>query len=251
MSKESVKRVEEYIARRKKSRGIDIEHVHGFDVGPDCGVELLLSDIEAIISAAAPQVVADEPTMINGRFYYTAEQMRAALATAPVQPVAVPDGDPRPLFGRKLADLEQRGYEVIGRILHKGGQYALFDSSCRWLEKAQYQRLMHEQDGSLFAAPAAQGDAIRKVEVDDQGPLGVVTKTTYALANAQDARDAERLEFIESGTFDLRCYNDHDDDVYWNVIEHHMAAPIEREIGWGNTARQAIDAAIATKAVKS
>lgn len=35
--------------------------------------------------AAAPQVVADEPTMINGRFYYTAEQMRAALAAAPVQ----------------------------------------------------------------------------------------------------------------------------------------------------------------------
>ena len=63
-----------------------------------------------------------------------------------------------------------------------------------------------------------------------------------------DAKDADRLEFIESGTFDLRCYNDHDDDVYWNVIEHHMAAPIEREIGWGNTARQAIDAAIAAKA---
>lgn len=84
---------------------------------------------------------------------------RKADDAAPVYPVAVPDGDPRPLFDRKLADLEQRGYEVIGRILHKDGQYALFDSSCRWLEKAQYQRLMHEQDGSLFAAPAAQGDS--------------------------------------------------------------------------------------------
>jgi len=66
MSKESVKRVEEYIARRKKSRGIDVEHVHSFDVGPDCGVELLLSDIEAILSAAAPQVVADEQKKQDG-----------------------------------------------------------------------------------------------------------------------------------------------------------------------------------------
>ncbi|WP_290872075.1 hypothetical protein [Aquabacterium sp.] len=64
-----------------------------------------------------------------------------------------------PLFDRKLADLEQRGYEVIGRILHKEGQYALFDSSCRWLTKPQYQRLMHEQDGSLFADKQPAADA--------------------------------------------------------------------------------------------
>jgi hypothetical protein len=77
---------------------------------------------------------------------------------------------PAPLFDRKLADLEQRGYAVIGRILHKDGQYALFDSSCRWLTKPQYQRLMHEQDGSLFSAPAvAEGwrdltqDEVRKI----------------------------------------------------------------------------------------
>lgn len=58
---------------------------------------------------------------------------------------------PESLFDRKLANLEERGYEVIGRILHKDGQYALFDSSCRWLTKPQYLRLMHEQDGSLFS----------------------------------------------------------------------------------------------------
>jgi hypothetical protein len=62
---------------------------------------------------------------------------------------------PASLFDRKLLDLEQRGYTVIGRILHKDGQYALFDSSCRWLTRPQYQRLMHEQDGSLFAQPVA------------------------------------------------------------------------------------------------
>lgn len=71
----------------------------------------------------------------------------------------VQPADPRPLFGRKLADLQQRGYEVIGRILHKNGEYALFDSSCRWLTTPQYQRLMHEQDGSLFAQPAERSDS--------------------------------------------------------------------------------------------
>ena len=79
---------------------------------------------------------------------------RAALGsqdTAP--PAAVPAPSPVPLFDRKLADLEQRGYQVIGRILHKDGEYALFDSSCRWLTTPQYQRLMHEQDGSLFSTP--------------------------------------------------------------------------------------------------
>jgi hypothetical protein len=80
---------------------------------------------------------------------------KALLAAAP-QPPAVKEAAPRSLFDRKLADLQQRGYEVIGRILHKNGQYALFDSSCRWLTRPQYMRLMHEQDGSLFAPPLGQ-----------------------------------------------------------------------------------------------
>ncbi|KQQ32010.1 hypothetical protein ASF61_16890 [Duganella sp. Leaf126] len=50
----------------------------------------------------------------------------------------------------KLAQLLQRGHAVIGHILHKDGQYVLLDGSCRWLTKPHYQRLMHEQDGSLF-----------------------------------------------------------------------------------------------------
>lgn len=76
------------------------------------------------------------------------------------------------LFNRKLVDLESRGYEVIGRILHKEGQYALFDSSCRWLSKEQYQRLMHEQDGSLFA-PRAQPDSERDAALADEQILAL------------------------------------------------------------------------------
>ncbi len=61
--------------------------------------------------------------------------------------------------------------------------------------------------------------------------------------------DTQRLDFIESGTVDLRCHDaptpgGDDADVFWTVVEHHMAKPHEREIGWGNNAREAIDAAI-------
>lgn len=133
-----------------------------------------------IDSAAAPQVQAyrNDPVvqgMADCMDMVRQELIEAGVIGIDVAPMFIanavvaklgamvrpmPDGDPRPLFDRKLADLEQRGYEVIGRILHKDGQYALFDSSCRWLEKAQYQRLMHEQNGSLFAAPVAQSDVI-------------------------------------------------------------------------------------------
>lgn len=75
------------------------------------------------------------------------------------------DASPLSLFARKLAYLRQRGHEVIGHILHKDGQYALFDSSCRWLTQPQYQRLMHEQNGSLFAtASPAQAQTVADSE---------------------------------------------------------------------------------------
>jgi len=52
-------RVSAYIQRRKKARGLDIESIHGFDVSPTEGVELLLSDLETLL-AAAPSPEAQE-----------------------------------------------------------------------------------------------------------------------------------------------------------------------------------------------
>lgn len=110
-------------------------------------------------------------------------------------------------------------------------------------------KLKHERDTlAQGIADAALKAGIWDGEVPLSGPhlLMMVNDMAGCIAAPvaqQDAIDAARIDFIENNT----CYNDHDDDVYWNVIEHHMAAPIEREIGWGNTARQAIDAARATK----
>lgn len=57
-------------------------------------------------------------------------------------------------------------------------------------------------------------------------------------------KDGERLDWIESEIDDLRAVETGEDDYQWVVISHHMAKPHEREVGRGNSARNAIDRAI-------
>ncbi len=64
--------------------------------------------------------------------------------------------------------------------------------------------------------------------------------------------DSEKLDFLDSEFLDLRCISISngdagDADVMWVVIQHHMAAPKEREVGRGATARKAILDAIQRK----
>ena len=51
-------RVSAYIQRRKNARKIDIESIHAFDMSPEGGIELLLSDLEALLAAAPSQQAA-------------------------------------------------------------------------------------------------------------------------------------------------------------------------------------------------
>lgn len=232
------------------------------------------------MSAAAPQVVADErelpplPEMASAADLayvmqtpedwdadyrstwqelqvesYNKRQWRRyalelrALASAPVQPVAVP-------HGWKIVPAEPSD-----AMQAAGAQAIRIDTTAInkiWTGNAVFRAMI----AAAPAAPAAQGDVKdEKAELVRSGlTLMVNLKTVKDELEALkgDAKDAERLEFIENGTVDLRCHSaptgGDDFDIYWNVIEHHMAEPNEREIGWGNTARQAIDAAIATKA---
>lgn len=64
---EALERIAAYIERRKKSRGLDIEHVHGFDLGPNEGVELLLSDIETIVAHTRASDGAQEYVIFGGK----------------------------------------------------------------------------------------------------------------------------------------------------------------------------------------
>ena len=45
-------RVTAYLDRRAKATQRDSESIHAFDMGPDCGIELLVSDLRAILAAA-------------------------------------------------------------------------------------------------------------------------------------------------------------------------------------------------------
>lgn len=47
---ESIERMKAYSTRRNTAKGIDVEHIHGFDVSPDGGFELLLSDVDGAIA---------------------------------------------------------------------------------------------------------------------------------------------------------------------------------------------------------
>ena len=57
----------------------------------------------------------------------------------------------------KTADIASRGYSIVGYVLRRDDSQEICisaESAVRWLAQNQYWRLMHEQDGSLFATVA-------------------------------------------------------------------------------------------------
>ncbi len=86
-------------------------------------------------------------------------------------------------------------YDELAALLDKPLPVRVFQSA------EQNKQLARDAQAILNAeaareGTAAQGDAIRKVEVDNQGPLGIVTKTTYALANSKDAEAAAFYRYL-------------------------------------------------------
>ncbi|WP_315129488.1 hypothetical protein [Comamonas antarctica] len=86
----------------------------------------------------------------------------------------------------------------------------------------------------------------------DRGQTALDAARGAAPVQAQeDARDTEMLNILQSECWDLRCISvatgGDDAEVHWQVIEHHMAAPHEREVGraFNDDPRAAIRAAIA------
>ena len=63
----------------------------------------------------------------------------------------------------------------------------------------------------------------------------------------EDPGDTARLDFIEGDCVELRCKsssNGDDADVYFEAVKFYMAIPKERVVGYGSTARGAIDFAM-------
>lgn len=65
-----------------------------------------------------------------------------------------------------------------------------------------------------------------------------------ALQAAKLPQKVDVAEILESNSWDLRCVNiptgGDDYDIGWRVIEHHMAEPCERIIGYGTTPLEAL-----------
>lgn len=98
---------------------------------------------------------------------YDGAKLAAALwglidaAQAEAVPAPEPVGTIPRMCEFKTDELLKRGFKKIGYILARDDsqQFALSDSSVRWLSQPQYFRLMHEQDGSLFADKKADAPA--------------------------------------------------------------------------------------------
>jgi hypothetical protein len=101
-----------------------------------------------------------------GRDYHStlvelAEDLRSHVKQSPAR--SDKDAERAPLTDRmterKTAEVTRtHGYQIVGYVMQKpGGDYCLSSQSAvRWLDARNYWRLMHEQDGSLFAAKAQE-----------------------------------------------------------------------------------------------
>jgi hypothetical protein len=84
----------------------------------------------------------------------------------------------------------------------------------------------------------------------DIGQVAALCDVVAFAAEQQEGGDAAMLDWLKNESCDLRCIDmptgAGDSDVHWVVIEHHMAAPHEREIGRSYTddPRDAIRAAM-------
>jgi len=67
--------------------------------------------------------------------------------------------------------------------------------------------------------------------------------TTEALRRRCEPSGSSPLGWLEDNCCDLRC----EDDYHWEVVEHYMAAPHERTIGYGSNPLEAIKNAMNTK----
>lgn len=82
----------------------------------------------------------------------------AVTQAATSEPALTATHGPLHLTNRKTAQIAATDYNIVGYVLRRTDGDAVCisaESAVRWLPQAHYWRLMHEQDGSLFAAPVA------------------------------------------------------------------------------------------------
>lgn len=88
-----------------------------------------------------------------------AAQLRRLADEQALPSVLTATDGPVLLTNRKTASIVERGYAIAGYVLrNKAGDYSLSaGSAVRWLPAAHYQRLMHEQNSTLFTVQTQDG----------------------------------------------------------------------------------------------
>jgi hypothetical protein len=105
---------------------------------------------------------------------------------------------------------------------------------------------MHEA-GEAELARISAPETVAKIRAKQAAkPTG--SALPVAVSPAEPAGTTyDRLKFIEDECLDVRCHNvptgGDDYEVAWTVIEHYMADPQERRIGYGDSPIEAIDEA--------
>jgi len=92
---------------------------------------------------------------------------------------------------------------------------------------------------------AVKDAEVERLRIQSESRSEQITLLRTELAEAKARADA--LDWLEESCCDLRAVDEAtgggDYDVAWEVIEHHMAEPQERQIGYGKTPLEAIQLA--------
>lgn len=78
----AAQRITAYIDRRKQFRGIDFNHIHGLDMSPECGFELTVSDINALLQQRAELLEALKAAQKKGSRWHPADPVVQQINTA-------------------------------------------------------------------------------------------------------------------------------------------------------------------------
>ena len=135
----------------------------------------------------------------------------------------------------------------------------LLESQAASLE--EFAEITHRLKETIFQE-LAKNKSIQAKQIEQL--LREVQKMNNWYCDQRDARlqlqtkiqqlEAEKkgLSVIEDNSWDLRCINEptggDDYNIAWIIIEHHLAEPRERQIGYGKTPFEAIDQALKSEA---
>ncbi len=127
---------------------------------------------------------------------------------------------------------------------------ACYDYECVWNEwDSPYFYKQHKSDDNAFIlGERMENKGVKFVKHELHGRNDAIDEVMKLQADLENKTEAlEKYKSIEENDWDLRCVDvptGEDYDIEWHVVEHYMAKPKERIIGYGKTPLEAIEQAL-------